>query len=175
MTTTVLPHASESVVAPAASTGSLRVDPRGRTKRRFALAVITALVAYGAVRIGVGSALLAQAASLVDFPALEEAVEEVAVFLDQRADRALLPIGAHGYFLYIMAMGALLFAGGIGALLRRRWGYAALGCYLAMHAALFVNFRGANPKLVGLAVSVVLVSGLLRLWPPERRPRSAIA
>ena len=131
------------------------------------LLIIAALVGYGLVRVGVGAALLAQALALVDFPDLAAAVTEVAQFLGERAELALIPISVPTYFVYIMAMGALLVGGGVGTLLRRWWGHGLLAVYLLMHAALFVNYQEVNPKLVGLAVSIALAIGLAWLRPPE--------
>ena len=143
-------------------------------KRALALLVITLFIGYGVVRVGVGAALLAQATSLIDFGALAGAVTEVAGCLAERTDRALVPISVPAYFAYIMAMGALLVAGGWGALLRRPWGYVSLATYLVLHAGLFVNYQEVNPKLVGLAISMVAVGGLAWLRPPERlHPSSA--
>ena len=106
--------------------------------------------------------------------ALAGAVTEVAGFLAERTDRALVPISVPAYFAYIMAMGALLVGGGWGALLRRPWGYVSLATYLVLHAGLFVNYQEVNPKLVGLAISMVAVGGLAWLRPPERlHPSSA--
>jgi hypothetical protein len=137
-------------------------------RRAVALLIIAALVAYGVVRVGVGAVLLAQAISLIDVADYAAAVAEVGTFLGERADRALVLISVPAYCVYILAMGALLVGGGAGVLWRRRWGFALLGLYLVMHAALFVNYQEVNPKLFGLALSVALAVGLAWLRPPER-------
>ena len=70
------------------------------------------------------------------------------------------------YFGYIFAMGVLLSTGAAGVIARRKWGYNTLGVYLAMHAALFINFQEINPKLIGLLLQVVMLFLLYYLIPP---------
>jgi hypothetical protein len=131
------------------------------------LSIAILLLGYGLIRIGVGGALLAQSLAMVDFAELADAVSEVKLFIDARANEQLFPFSVPAYFAYIMAMGTALSAGATGAIARRRWGHALLGIYLAMHAALFVNFQEINPKLVGLVATAAMLFALVYLRPPK--------
>lgn len=115
---------------------------------------------------------MAQSLSMVGFNELADVVSETGQFIDARADRQLLPFSVPAYFSFIMAMGFMLAGGAIGVILRKRWGHILLGIYLAMHAALFVNFQEINPKLIGLAVTAAMLLALIYLRPP-RSPQDA--
>lgn len=90
------------------------------------------------------------------------------MFIVARAGYQLLPFSLEGYFLYIVAMGVLLSAGAAGIIARASWGFTTLGVYIAMHAALFVNFQEINPKLLGLFAQIVMLFALYRLRRPVK-------
>ena len=136
-------------------------------KRIVGLLIAILLLGYGLVRIGVGALLLAQTLGLINFLDLAEGVAEVKTFIDARANDQIFPFSVSGYFGYILVMGALLAAGAVGAIARYRWGYSLLGFYLAMHAALFVNFQEVNPKLIVLILQAVMLFSLYYLRPPR--------
>ena len=120
------------------------------------------------MRVGVGALLLAQTLEAINFPDLADAVAEVDVFIVARASYQLLPFSLEGYFLYIIAMGVLLSAGAAGIVARFSWGFTTLGVYIAMHAALFINFQEINPKLLGLFAQIVTLLILHYLMPPGK-------
>ena len=142
-------------------------------RKIIGLAIALLLLGYGLVRIGVGGALLAQSLGLVNFTDLADAISEVSLFIGARANKQIFPFSVSAYFAYILAMGAVLATGSIGAIARRRWGYTLLGIYLVMHAALFVNFKEINPKLIGLVVTGVMLFALYYLRPPRPLDRDA--
>jgi len=133
------------------------------------LSIAILLLGYGLIRVGVGGALLAQSMERIDFAELADAVSEVREFMEARADRQIVPFSVPGYFVYILAMGIVLATGAVGAIARRRWGHASLAVYLALHAALFVNFREINPKMLGLVLQAVLLLALVYLRPARVR------
>ncbi len=136
-------------------------------RRIIGLSIAILFLGYGLIRIGVGGALLAQSLTMFDFTELADAVSEVKLFIDARANEQIFPFSVQGYFAYIMAMGTMLATGATGAIARRRWGHILLGIYLAMHAALFANFQEINPKLIGLVVTAVMLFALVYLRPPR--------
>ena len=136
-------------------------------RRILGLSIAILFLGYGLVRVGVGGALLAQSLGLVDFTELADATSEVKLFIDARANEQIFPFSISAYFAYIMVMGAMLVTGATGAIVRRQWGHMLLGIYLAMHAALFVNFQEINPKLIGLIVTAVMLFALVYLRPPR--------
>ena len=120
------------------------------------------------MRVGVGALLLAQTLEAINFPDLADAVAEVDVFIVARASYQLLPFSLEGYFLYIVAMGVLLSAGAAGIIACFSWGFTTLGVYIAMHAALFINFQEINPKLLGLFAQLVMLLVLYYPMPPGK-------
>ena len=136
-------------------------------KRIIGLIIAILLLGYGLVRIGVGALLMAQEFDLINFKALSEAVLEVEQFIDARAGDQIFSFSVSGYFGYILVMGLLLSTGAAGAIARNRWGYTLLGLYLAMHAALFVNFQEINPKIIGLVVQTAMLFVLYYMRPPR--------
>ncbi len=134
-------------------------------RRIVGLSIAILFLGYGLVRIGVGGALMAQSLGMIDFTELADAISEVRLFIDARADEQIFPFSVLAYFAYIMTMGTVLATGAIGAIALRRWGHALLGIYLAMHAALFINFQEINPKLIGLVVTAVMLILLIYLRP----------
>ena len=134
-------------------------------KTKTGLLISILLLGYGLIRIGVGGALLAQTFEIINFPELTEATLEVKQFLEIRASEQIIPFTLIGYFTYILIMGLLLTIGAIGVIIHKRLGYILLWIYIALHAALFINFQEINPKLIVLALQVVLLSTLIYLRP----------
>ena len=134
--------------------------------RIVGLVVLALLFGYGLIRIGVGSLLLAQSFDLIHVTDFADAIAEVKRFTAARADRELVAFSVSGYFVYIMLMGLLLAAGAAGVFCYKRWGFILLGLYLAMHAALFVNYQEINPKLFILALQGLMLVVLIYLRPP---------
>jgi hypothetical protein len=122
---------------------------------------------YGLIRIGVGGALFAQKFALVNDVDLNEATLEIKEFIDIRASQQIIPFTLTGYFTYIIVMGILLSIGTIGTIARRKWGFILLWVYITMHGALFINFQEINPKLIVLALQVILLFILRYLRPPK--------
>lgn len=136
-------------------------------KRIIGLLIAILLLGYGLLRIGVGALLMAQTLDLINFTDLAEAASEVQQFIDARTSDQIIPFSVSGYFGYILVMGALLTTGAAGVIARNRWGFTLLGIYLAMHAALFINFQEVNPKLIGLILQAVMLFALYFLRPPR--------
>lgn len=135
--------------------------------RKVGLLIVLLLLGYGVIRICVGSVLLAQTLGAIDLAELAKAVAEVKSFIEVRADKQILPFSLHSYFTYIVIMGMSLTAGAVGIIRYKRWGFALLGVYLSLHAALFVNFKEINPKIIGLAIQFLMLIALLYLRPPK--------
>ncbi len=137
-------------------------------KNKIGLLIAILLLGYGLIRIGVGGALLAQTLEIINFSDLTEAALEVKQFINIRASEQIIPFNLTGYFTYIIVMGLLLTIGAIGAITRKRFGYILLWIYLAMHAALFINFQEINPKIIVFALQVILLFVLIYLRPLKR-------
>ncbi len=137
-------------------------------KNKIGLLIAILLLGYGLIRIGVGGALLAQTLEIINFSDLTEATLEVKQFINIRASEQIIPFNLTGYFTYIIVMGLLLTIGAIGAITRKRFGYILLWIYLAMHAALFINFQEINPKIIVFALQVILLFVLIYLRPLKR-------
>jgi hypothetical protein len=135
--------------------------------RIVGLVILTLLFGYGLIRIGVGSLLLAQSFDFIYVTDLADAIAEVKRFTEARADKELVSFSVAGYSVYIMLMGLLLAAGAAGVFCYKRWGFILLGLYLAMHAALFVNYQEINPKLFVLALQGLMLVVLIYLRPPR--------
>ncbi len=136
-------------------------------KNKIGLLIVILLLGYGIIRIGVGGALLAQTLEIVNFSDLAEATLEVKQFINIRASEQIIPFTLSGYFTYILVMGILLTIGAVGTIARRKLGFILLWIYIALHAALFVNFQEINPKLIVLALQVILLLVLNYLRPPK--------
>ena len=134
--------------------------------RIIAIVIGIAFLAYGLLRIGVGSAMLGHELGIFDIDALQEPIEEVGEFLEEKADKQLVPVTVGGYVGYIALMGLTLSIGAIGSLTNKRFGLPLIATFLLMYAALFINFQTINPKIVHLAVAAVLF--LLLLWINKR-------
>lgn len=132
-------------------------------KDKIGLLIAILLLGYGLIRIGVGGALLAQTFGIINFSDLTEASLEVKQFINIRASGQLIPFTLAGYFTYILVLGVLLTSGAIGIIVRMRWGFILLGIYITMHAALFINFQEINPKLIVLALQVIMLILLIYL------------
>ena len=140
---------------------------RKNMKNKIGLLIAILLLGYGLIRIGVGGALLAQTLGIVNFSDLAEAALEVKQFINIRASEQIIPFTLAGYFTYILVMGILLTTGAVGTITRRRWGFILLWIYIAMHAALFINYKEINPKIIVLALQVILLFVLIYLRPPK--------
>ncbi|MEL4456535.1 hypothetical protein [Lutimonas vermicola] len=136
-------------------------------KNKIGLLISLLLLGYGLIRIGVGGVLLAQIFEIINFSELNEATLEVKQFINIRASEQIIPFTLTGYFTYILVMGILLAIGAVGTIVRRRWGFILLWIYLAMHAALFINYQEINPKIIVLALQVILLFVLIYLRPPK--------
>ena len=134
--------------------------------RIIAIVIGIVFLAYGLLRIGVGSAMLGHELGVFDIDALQEPIEEVGEFLDKKADKQLIPVTVVGYVGYIALMGLTLSIGAIGSLTNKGFGLPLIATFLLMYAALFINFQTINPKIVHLAVASVLF--LLLLWIKKR-------
>jgi len=135
--------------------------------RVLGLAIVALLFGYGLIRIGVGGLLLAQSLDLIQVTDLADAIAEVKRFTEARANKEFVSFSVSGYSVYIMVMGLLLAAGAAGVFCYKRWGFILLGLYLAMHAALFVNYQEINPKLFTLALQGLMLVSLIYLRPPR--------
>ena len=98
-----------------------------------------------------------------ELEALAEPSQEVATFLGEKSERALLSFSPLGYVLYIAGMGLVLTLGALRSLLNRRYGLPLIGLFIALWAGLFVNFLTINPKVVHLAVFVGLFLLLVKI------------
>jgi hypothetical protein len=134
--------------------------------RIIAIVIGIAFLAYGLLRIGVGSAMLGHELGIFDIDALQEPIEEVGEFLEEKADKQIIPVTVGGYVGYIAFMGLTLSIGAIGSLTNKRFGLPFIATFLLMYAALFINFQTINPKIFHLAVAAVLF--LLLLWIKKR-------
>ena len=137
-------------------------------KNKLGILITILLLGYGLTRIGVGGAMLAQTLEIVNSSDLTEAITEVKEFIDVRASDQIIPFSLTGYFTYILIMGILLSTGAIGIIVRRRWGFIILWIYNALHALLFINFQEINPKLIVLALQVILLFVLIYLRPSKQ-------
>ncbi len=94
----------------------------------------------------------------------EEALVETERFIGERESN-LIGFTPVSYFGFIIFMGLSISLGAIGQIRRRQWGLVLIVLYLFSHAALFVNFMTVNPKVVLLALAVLLT---LVLWWANR-------
>jgi hypothetical protein len=136
-------------------------------KNKIGLLITLFLLGYGLIRIGVGGALLFQTLEIVNFSELSEAALEVKEFINIRASKQIIPFSLAGYFSYILVMGILLTTGAVGTIARSRLGFLVLWIYIAMHAALFINFQEINPKIFVLLLQIILLLVLNYLRPPK--------
>ncbi len=144
-------------------------------RHKIGLILTLALLGYGLIRIGVGGLLLAQHLAWINVPELADALADMKVFFDARADRQLLPFNMAVYNGYIFAMGLVLTAGAAGVMCYQRRGFILLAVYLMMHAALFVNYQefNFNKKLFGLALQCVILLALVYLRPARKIPQQS--
>ena len=136
--------------------------------RIIAIVICIVFLAYGLLRIGVGSAMLGHELGLFEIDALQEPIEDVREFLREKAEngKVLLPVTVAGYVGYIALMGLTLTTGAIGSLANKRFGLPLIATFLLMYAALFINFQTVNPKIVHLIVATALYLSLL--WIKKR-------
>ena len=125
---------------------------------KFLAAIICFMaLAFGLIRIGVGSVLMAQAAGVIDIAAFDEPVTEIQQFMLEKNDQALIPLTPVSYLAVIAFMGVCLVFGAISAWQQKATGYGLLLLYLLTHAVLFLNFQTINPKINILLGGVVLL------------------
>ncbi len=112
--------------------------------------------------------MLGDELGLFEIDALQEPIEEVGNFLDEKADndKQLIPVTVIEYVSYIALMGLVLSTGAIGSLFNKPFGLPLIATFLLMYAALFVNFQTINPKVFHLAVATVLF--FLLFWIKKR-------
>ena len=134
--------------------------------RIIAIVIGIVFLAYGLLRIGVGSAMLGHEVGIFDIAALQEPIKEVGEFLEKKADQQIIPVTVLGYVGYIAFMGLTLSIGAIGSLTNKRFGLPFIATFLLLYAALFINFQTINPKIFHLAVAAVLF--LLLFWIKKR-------
>jgi phosphotransferase system glucose/maltose/N-acetylglucosamine-specific IIC component len=138
------------------------------TLRHVSILICLCLLAFGLIRIGVGGAMIGQELAWWKLGGdIAGGLADTHRFIAAR-ETNMAGFTPLSYFVYIVLMGVVLNLGAIGHLLRWRWGLALIALYLAMHAALFVNFLTVNPKLVYLGIGVAL---WLALWWEGRAAR----
>lgn len=128
-----------------------------KTRKFFIYFIGFAFLAYGAVRLGVGSLLLLQAHGTLSIPDLQEGVQEVSNFLAMLSEQTIIPFTPIVYLIYMWVMGALLIVGAIGIFTHKTYGLKALYIFLALYVVLFINFQTINPKVIYLIVCALLV------------------
>lgn len=114
-------------------------------------------LAFGLVRIGVGSVLMTQAAGIIDIAAFSEPITDIRRFMLEKNDQAIIPLNPTSYLAIIAFMGVCLVLGAIGAWRQKLVGYGFLVAYLLTHAGLFFNFQTINPKINILIGGIVLL------------------
>lgn len=131
---------------------------KGITMKKFALTFIgLAFLGYGLFRTGVSSLLLLHTFELIHSLELQAAIDEVQQFMLKVNPKAIIPASATGYIFYLTAMGLLLIVGGIGCIIRASFAQYSLNSFLALYAALFINFQTMNPKIFHLIICAVLL------------------
>ncbi|WP_265587374.1 hypothetical protein [Sphingomicrobium arenosum] len=145
--------------------------PRLSLQRLLVGAIVLFFFLFGLVRVGVGALMFAAANGWWTATGeMAEGLAQVAPFLAERADRALVfAFTPASYFLVIMAMGVVLVAGAMswwrGA---RRRGVTLIFAYLALHGGLFLNYLEVNPKLLLWGVTVAMWGVLVLTARPQR-------
>ena len=130
-------------------------------RRTTAIIICIIFLAFGLIRIGVGSALIGQELGVLNIEAFSAPVEEVEDFLEKRQDQQIIKLNALSYLGVIVFMGVSLALGAVGVLRHKGWGLALIGVYLLTHAGLFVNFQTINPKIAYLGIGVLLYAVLI--------------
>lgn len=145
-----------------------------RWRHRAASGIALVLLAYGVLRLGVGSVLFAQVVGWIDVPALGAAVEEIARFLERAGPASWVTASVAGYVAYIAVMGIVLASGAVGALGNRRFGPPLIGVFLLLYALLFVNFQTINPKIMHLLACAAMFFAMVWLKRGKGDVRPAI-
>ena len=129
--------------------------------RIIAGAICLLALAFGLIRLGAGSVLMAQAGGFIDVAPFSEPIADIDRFMGEKNPQAIIPLTPVSYLGVIAFMGGCLVVGAIGAWRRNLWGYGFLALYLLTHAGLFVNFQTVNPKIniliAGVAFFLVLL------------------
>ena len=127
-----------------------------KSKKYLLFTIASVFLIYGLIRLGVSSLLLLQLNDVLQIAALEEGLNEVAVFMAKTQDKALLPISSVGYLSYLFVMAVLLVVGALAMYLERDLSRYCLVVFLVGYVALFVNFQTVNPKVIHLIICSVL-------------------
>jgi hypothetical protein len=130
-------------------------------RRATAITICIIFLAFGLIRVGVGSALIGQELGALNIEALSAPIEEVEDFIEKRQDQQIIKLNVLSYLGVIVFMGVSLALGAVGALRRKGWGLALIGVYLLTHAGLFVNFQTVNPKIAYFGIGVLLYAVLI--------------
>ena len=124
--------------------------------RILAVLLASGFLAFGLVRLGVGSAMLG--AELGWWPAMGEmadALGDTRAFLAQHEPQAFMAWSVTFYFGLIAVMGVILASGAALYLAaRRKAGLVLIAIYLALHGAMFLNYQVVNPKIGLLALTI---------------------
>lgn len=121
-------------------------------KARLILTYAIGLVflAGGGIRLGVSTLLIMQSQGVLSFADLQAGLNEVSQFMAKTGPQALVPFTDFHYLVYLWLMGATLFVGAIGCLIRKPFGLPCLYAFLTLWVMLFVNFQTINPKILHL-------------------------
>lgn len=137
-------------------------------KRALALLICAIFLVTGLIRLGVSVVVIGELQGWWMFGGeAAQAVAETHNFIEQ-ATANLAGFNALSYFAFLLFMGAVVSLGALGQILRKRWGLALIGVYLASHAFLFANFMTINPKVGLLALAAVLAGVLTWANGPDR-------
>ena len=138
-------------------------DKPKKLPRYSAILIAIIFLAYGLIRLGVGTALLGQELGMIDFVAFQQPLKEVGDFLSKMSHATLIPVSVAGYLSFIALMGATLSVGAIGSLQNKPFGIRFIGIFLVMYALLFITFQTISPKIIHLAVCLILFVLLISL------------
>ena len=125
--------------------------------RKYSIILIGILfLAYGLIRLGVGTVLLGQELGVIDIEAFQEPIQEIGDFLDKKNRISLIPFSVAGYVGIIALMGITLTIGAIRTLKNKPYSLIFIAIFLAIYALLFINFQTINPKIIHLMISFIL-------------------
>ena len=124
--------------------------------KKIVIGISILFLVYGGVRFGVSSALLMQSFGWVNFPDLQDGINEIGTFLVEKNPSSLFSFSSVGYLSYLWVMGALLIIGAIGFLKNKSFGPQSMSSFLVLYVMLFINFQTINPKIFHLIVCALL-------------------
>lgn len=144
-------------------------------KRTLAMVIIGIFLVTGLIRVGVTAIVISQLMGWWQLGGeAAVAVTETQRFIGD-AQTNLVGFTSLSYFLFLSFMGAIVSAGAIGQIWRKRWGLVLIALYLFCHAFLFLNFMTINPKIGLLLIALLLA---LILWWTNKaveRPRAPLS